>query len=305
MKKIILGLLFFTTPFVFAQELDAPFSPVRTYADIVSMMNRIHQNHPDTTEVFTLGNSPDGTPVYGVKITDPHAPRPVENLVVATHHGNEYGSTEVALAFMQRISEQPLSGQTLYVIPVLNTWGYDRNQRTERDGEGHMVDPNRDYPGPCKRETRFHLSNTESLARFIAERNIVNVATLHTYAELVLYPWGISTDDVDTRYTPQFVQMGNAAASVSHYQVGNSTAALYPADGTFEDFVFWRHGIWSLLFEMGRTHSPDAGQLQQLIADNVPGLIQMFKEAPRERAPLHSFEGHCYGFENLLDLKNE
>lgn len=279
---------------------EGPLTPQKNYQDIVSYMRSVQQRHPSKAQVFQLGQADSGQMIYGIKIG--HGA--LENLVVATHHGNEYGSTEVALGFIESLSNTPIDGQTLYVIPVLNTSGYDRRSRRETT-PSNSYDPNRDYPGPCKTTPAFNLKSTTALAAFVQAKNIINVATLHTYSEMVLYPWGLSTDQVDTPYTSLFQEMGREAAQFSNYEVANSTLALYPADGTFEDYAFWTHGVWSLLFEIGSTHYPTPEQIKNMVETNVPGLRRMFEKAPTQRASQHAFEGHCHGLRGTMDLKNE
>jgi hypothetical protein len=68
---------------------------------------------------------------------------------------------------------------------------------------------------------------------------------------------------------------------------------IYPADGAFEDYAFWKHGIWSLLFELGDTHEPSLDQVNTLVQVNVPGLRRFLEQAPRTRAENHAFTGKC------------
>src|SRR5207248_223649 len=117
----------------------------------------------------------------------------------------------------------------------------------ESAGEG-SYDPNRDYPGPCGTEGPHKLKSTKALAQFVADKGIVASATLHTFYPVVAYPWGISTHDLSTPYDDLFKMLATSAVTESHYPIGNSTEAIYPADGTYEDYAFWKHGIWSLLF---------------------------------------------------------
>jgi hypothetical protein len=79
----------------------------------------------------------------------------------------------------------------------------------------------------------------------------------------------------------------------SQYQTGNNTAIIYPADGTFEDYAFWKHGIWSLLFELGSTHTPTDDEVRTLINVNVPGLRRFLEQSPRQLAEHHDFTGKC------------
>jgi carboxypeptidase T len=208
--------------------------------------------------------------------------------VVGTHHGNEYGATEVAIAFAHSVSENPILGQTVYVIPVLNVSGY--NARTRRE---LGLDPNRDYPGPCGTTGPWKLRSTKALADFVDREGIIASATLHTFSPAVLYPWGFSTKDTKTEYNDQYIDLAKAAVVESGYKVGNSGEALYPANGCYEDYAMWKHGIWSLLFEMGKTHAPNQPQIDEMIRGNVPGLRRFLAQAPTTRADKHDFTGKC------------
>lgn len=258
----------------------------RKYSDIQSDLKKLEVStrHAHTVKVFSIGKNDTGQEIQGIRSGD----GPVHTLVVATHHGNEYGSTEVGLAFAKHIAEFPIQGQTVYVIPVLNTSGYDKRTRYEVGN-----DPNRDYPGPCGTSGPFKLKSTKALADFIDREGIVTSATLHTHSPFVLYPWGFSTKDTKTEYDDLYIELSKAAAIESGYPVGNSADALYPADGCYEDYAMWKHGVWSLLFEMGTSHSPGQTAINELIRGNVPGLRRFLEQAPTKRAEKHAFTGKC------------
>lgn len=281
---------------------DLPLSP--TYADVKVFIQQLAAAHPQTTQLFTLDVSDSGDVIQGLVIGDGN-PANVHNLLVSTHHGNEYGSTEVAKAFAMAVAEQPIAGQTLYVIPVLNINGFDNRNRMETLPSGEEVDPNRDYPGPCGTDGPYKLKSTHALADFIDHENIVASATLHTFYPVVAYPWGISTQDVSTHYDAQFIALAQAAVVESKYPVGNSTQSIYPADGCYEDYAFWKFGIWSLLFELGDTHTPSDDEVHLLQTVNVPGLRRMYEQAPKQRAQLHDFEGKCDARMPFLDRHDE
>jgi len=282
MKKIwILGL--FILPYAISTAHAVDFRN-RKYTDIQKDMNDIAARTPHTAQVVEIGKNDQGTPIVALKT----GAGPVHNLIVATHHGNEYGSTEVALALAKSLSEAPITGQTVYVVPVLNVTGYNARSRYERG-----QDPNRDYPGPCGTDGPFFLKSTKSLSDFLDRENIVASVTLHTYSPAILYPWGFSADNYSTEYDDIYKQLGEAAAQESGYRVGNSAADLYPADGCFEDYAMWKHGIWSMLFEMGFSHSPNQAAVDEMIRGNVPGIRRYFEQAPRQRAEHHDFTAHC------------
>lgn len=261
----------------------------RNYAGVEKYIQDLAAKYPSNVTLFHLPVSDSKQAPIGMKVGSGSG----RTLVVATHHGNEYGSTEVALGFAASIAAQPIPGQVVYVIPVLNIGGYNTRTRQERDARGVLRDPNRDYPGPCGTEGPFFLKSTKALADFVAQEKIITSATLHTSYPAVMYPWGIATRDLATDYPDTFLSLSNYATQESHYAVGNSTELLYPADGAFEDYAFWKHGAWSILFELGYSHNPTEPQVQEMIRINVPGIRRMLAQSPVFPAPKHDFAGQC------------
>jgi predicted deacylase len=298
--KLLTEFLFLTLFLFLSVSAHADISANRKYKDVTDYLHQLAVKYPKTVQMMNIGFDDEGILIEGVQIGN----GPINNLVVATHHGNEYGSTELALGFAESLAQTPIDGQTMFVIPVLNIQGYDIRNRYQRVN-GSNIDPNRDYPGPCGTEGPHHMKATLNLANFISQKKIVASATLHTYWPAVMYPWGISTHDLETPYQPQFTEMVNAAASVSHYQVGNSTELLYPADGAFEDYAFWAEGIWSILFEVGRSHNPTVAAMTDMVKTNVPGMRAMFEIAPKVRAEKHDFTGKCDAALRMMDMHIE
>lgn len=270
------------------------------YEQVTKFLEYLHEKYPDTTEIFEVGVNDDGIPLYGIRI----GKGPLKNLVVATHHGNEYGSTEVAKSFAESLAEKPILDQTIFVVPVLNVNGYNSGNRME-NFHGRYVDSNRDYPGPCNNKPYFKLKSTSSLDRLIEKEEIVSAATLHTYTPAVMYPWGMSTHDFTPPHLDIWEMLVALATKFSEYPKGNSGELVYPADGTFEDYAFWRYGVWSLLFEVGRTHYPSKAAVKQMVDENVPGLRLMFESSQLKRASDHEFRGKCDLALRKLDLHLE
>jgi carboxypeptidase T len=286
--------------FLFVSAASAQVSTNRKYSDVITYMQKLAAQNPKTVRLFTMGYSDQGVGIQGMMIGD----GPVNNLLVAAHHGNEYGSTELALFFAESLAAQPIENQTMYIIPVLNIEGYNNRNRHERVN-GRYIDLNRDYPGPCGSDGPFFSRSSKALADLLDTQKIVTAATIHTYWPTVVWPWGLSSHDLDTPYTPIFMKLAQTAAEHSNYQIGNSAEVIYPADGTFEDYAFWKHGIWSLLFEVGKNHYPGIQDLNNIVKMNVPGIRKMFETAPRSRASQHEFTGQCNMALKALDLRIE
>ncbi len=266
------------------------------YDHVRSHLAELARQNPDRARLFDLGVADSGRTIQGLALGD----GPVKTLVVGTHHGNEYGSTEVAKAVASSLAEQPLSGMTVYVVPVLNIEGFDQRSRTERGN-----DPNRDYPGPCGTDGPFHLKSTRALADFIAREKVVTAVTMHTFTPVVAYPWGVSTRDTHTIHHMIFEELAQQAVIESKYPTGTSTETIYPADGTFEDYAYWELGVWSFLFELGRNHRPSYDDVVEMIRVNVPGIRRMLAAAPRERAESHGFTVQCDYRLKGLDRRDE
>ena len=279
---------FFTVLVLVSSSIASANYSIKTYTDVKAHLEALAKKYPATTTLLKLGISDSGQMIEAIKVGN----GPMHTLVVSTHHGNEYGATEVGNAFAESVAREPIVGQTVFVIPVLNIGGYNVKDRRE-PALGTTWDPNRDYPGPCGTEGPFKLKSTAMLAKFIADNHIVASATLHTFSPAVVYPWGISTQDTGTPYDTIFKNLADAATVESKYATGNDTLLIYPADGAFEDYAYWKHGTWSLLFELGSTHTPSDAEVEQLIAVNVPGLRRFLQQSPTQPAEKHDFTGKC------------
>lgn len=254
------------------------------YDQVLERVKLAAAANPRSTELFELKKD-DGESLWGIRIGS----GPVEDLVVATHHGNEYGSTEVAVALIEDLAMRPLGDRTTYVIPVINISGFNANQRQEKG-----YDPNRDWPGPCGNAhgTPLQLASIRAIDEFIASKKFVMGITLHTYAETVTYPWSFK-DDSPTAHDHEFREIAEQAAKVNGYRTGKTPDLIYTTLGDFESYAFWKHGIWSFLFEMGTSHSPDAAAVERLKQKNVPAIRAMLETAPTTNARDHKFSGSC------------
>src|SRR4051812_18651871 len=84
-------------------ELEIPSQARGSYKDIRAHLAALAAKYPDHARVISIGVSDSGLPIEALRVGE----GPVKNLVVATHHGNEYGSTEVAKAFATSVAAEP------------------------------------------------------------------------------------------------------------------------------------------------------------------------------------------------------
>lgn len=277
------------------------------YQMVLDRLDDLVEKYPDTSEIIELGTNDKDKTIYVLKVTDPKAEETSHQLVVGGHHGNEYGSVEVAMAFAESIAKKPLEGRTVYVLPALNITGYNTNTRRE-----DFIDPNRDYLGPCgshdtstSKEPKdddnkpFQLKSTKLLADFLVEKNISASLTLHTYGNVITYPWSVNyeqiTNDHDT-----FVAMAELGSEKNNYKIGTAADLLYFVAGNFVDYAYWEHGVWAFLFEIGTSHYPSDKSVKEAISLNVPAMRDMLDVAPAERSVSHAYDLTCPKDEDIL-----
>lgn len=285
MRIIFLGLV--------ATTMAWANSPTGRYKTVVDQLERFQQQNPQFASLISLGENDEGTQLIGLRIsTTPkvHSTSKLSYLVVGTHHGNEGKSPDLALKFIEDMlarynSTEILRGQLdekqWVVVPVLNVTGFNRNQRWEY---GH--DPNRDYPGPCHSGQGGKLKSINALRTHLKTHRYVGAITIHGYIGTLTYPWGVSTTNTHTHDHNAYASATGKAAQHNGYRHGTSTDLIYPATGTFEDWVYWKYGSWSLLVEL------DSGSKRD-IEDTSLAMQTFFDELDRSPSGTHGLTGSC------------
>lgn len=241
---------------------------------------------------FTLGKNDEGSDLYGYSYTSKGRDTKVNHLVVAVHHGNEVLSADLAFEFIKSLSlkkGQAFKGKRIFIIPVLNKSGFNKKVR-EEVANGISHDPNRDYPDPCINKEDFKLKSTSLLADFVKEKNIVGAITIHGYYGSLTYPWGIYTDDYRSLDHDLFELKAKKAVSHNSYEIGTHADILYPAGGAFEDWAYFKFGIWSLLVELENTPN---------LKNDVKMLYSSIESFPKTRSSDHRHLGNCSQHKDL------
>ena len=161
-----------------------------------------------------------------------------------------------------------------------NGWSYpdgvdiNRNYGWQFGTEGTSFDPTDvTYCGPSK----FSEPETSAIRDLMASRHFVAGISYHTYSELVLWPYG---------YTTNAIGPDNAAISALGTAMGNSIPklgsgtytpqpswALYPSSGVTDDYAYGEHGIFSYTIELGTQFIPPASQILQICQANIQAAM--------------------------------
>ncbi len=130
---------------------------------------------------------------------------------------------------------------------------------------GSSTDPANDtYHGTAP----FSTPETAQLRDWVNSRVIGGVQQIaahidfHSFSELVLWPYGFTTDDtgpgLNTSDARTFRKLGEAMAATNGYTAQQSSD-LYLTDGTVGDWMWAQHRIWSFTFEMYPTSQAQGG----------------------------------------------
>lgn len=262
MKKFIVSLcLILSSLNVYAEDYDK----------IQARLQALAKN--PNTGLFTLGKNDQGQDILGIVVGDP-SQAVTKHLVVGTHHGNERASAEVPLLFVESLLTNVNPKILYYVIPVLNISGYNRSRREETGADNQTHDSNRDYEDACTTKVDFQLKSTALIAELITRENIIAAVSVHGYIGTFTFPWGTTAKDYSTLDNAFMDEWAKKAVKINNYKTGTHGAAIYPAMGAFEDWAYYKLGVWSYLMEI---KSPSADLKKDALT-----LVEFFKMAPSE-----------------------
>jgi carboxypeptidase T len=239
-------------------------------------------------------------------------------LLVAQHHAREILSTEVALFAAQKLAESYgtdemitalVDNREIFVAPTINPDGgeFDReggffalwrkNRRQNPDAISYCwgVDLNRNYGHewggvgstnfPCDLTYRgpdaFSEPETQAVRDFVlAHDNIRVLLTLHSYSELVLWPWSYTEDPLDDATDLAiFETLGNYFADQNGYEPKQGSG-LYPTTGDTTDWAYGELGIYAFTFELSPTSPldgfgfyPKPGIIEPASQENFPAFL--------------------------------
>ena len=94
---------------------------------------------------------------------------------------------------------------------------------------------------------------------------------LHSYGELVLWPWGFTSDPAPNATALQ--TLGRKFAYSNGYEP-DQAIALYPTDGTTDDFAYGELGLAAYTFEVGTSFFQDCHTFENsILPNNLPALL--------------------------------
>ncbi|MBI5034619.1 MAG: fibronectin type III domain-containing protein [Chloroflexi bacterium] len=208
---------------------------------------------------------------YGTdqQITDMVNSREVYIIFTTNPDGSEY---DIATGTYRswRKNRQPNSGSSYIGTDLNRNYGY----KWGCCGGSSGFPSSETYRGA----SAFSAPETQRIRDFINSRvvggkqQIKTSITFHSYAQLVLWPYGYTYTDVPSDMTQDdhgvFVAMGQAMAATNGY-TPQQASDLYITDGTTDDWAYGTHKIFMYTFEMGSTtFYPPGSQITALTSVN-------------------------------------
>lgn len=234
------------------------------------------------------------------------------------HHAREHLSVEIPLMFAKFLVEHYdsdplikdlLSRRDIFIIPMINVDGAEfdiasghyQMWRKNRNNMGSSrcpgVDLNRNYSfkwgtGGSSNEAcsdvfmgpkPFSEPETIAVKNFVeGHPNLKVLLTLHTYSELVLYPWGNTYDPIaKVEDHNTFKKMADTMAGWNGY-TSEQTSDLYIASGDTTDWAYGALGIFAFTFELspkdtwgGGGFYPGAGAIQNTFNANIKPMLYL------------------------------
>ncbi|MFU8842572.1 MAG: M14 family zinc carboxypeptidase [Bacteroidales bacterium] len=193
----------------------------------------------------------------------------------ALTHAREPAGAMTLLFYMYYLLEQYSSDdliQTLvdntemYFVLCVNPDGYVYNQTTNPNGGGMFrknrrinsgsscigVDLNRNYgyfwgldnngssPDPCSETYRgsaaFSEPETAAIRDFVEANDFKNILNYHTYSNLLLYPWGYTSDPCPDDAI--FYAHASLMTQDNNYVFGSGNSTIYATNGGADDWMY-------------------------------------------------------------------
>jgi carboxypeptidase T len=242
-----------------------------------------------------------------------------EVLIMALHHAREWPTTEIALQLIENLTNLYgfdsriswlVDNRETWIVPVVNPDGleyammYDDMWRKNRRDNGDLtfgVDLNRNYDGSANGdplgewggagtsddpssdvycgEYAFSEPETQAIRDLAQSRSFTVAIDFHTYSNLVMWPWGYTTDLPEDN--DDLVRIGTDLAALNDYEADQSVG-LYPTTGDSLDWLYGSEDVFTFLFEVGEgmDFNPDGEDtVLEQIAENIPPALHLIEVA--------------------------
>lgn len=331
------------------------FETYQPYADIVAYYNQLATDNPDIVTVAEIGPSLEGRQLIAATITAPDSPPGKPTLFFnGGQHAREWispaATTYIADRMVNLYGTDPfitdlLDRARIVIVPVVNPDGYEYSRSTDRlwrknrrdNGNGtEGVDLNRNWdfvwggPGSSgdtdsdiyRGPSAFSEPETQHIRDLInSDPTIVSAIDIHSFSQLILYPWGFTADAPpepdNTFFINVSTEMSEVIESVNGaFYVPQPGIDLYVTTGTAGDWYYGGAGVKGWTFELRPATNGQGGFIlpaEQIIPvgeENLQAflrlgqaMVQPIRVKPLDPIPLTAPAGQPVEFSfDLLDV---
>lgn len=302
------------------------FDDYHPYDDIVAYLSGLVSANPALAQMLPVGTTIEGRTIWGLRIGAPgqsefapavlyfgcqHAREWITTTIIpylAAHLLANYGSDPNVTALVNAVE--------WYLVPVANPDGYiyswdserlwRKNRRLNANGT-YGVDLNRNWGygwgsdngssgSPSSLTYRgtapFSEPETQALRDLITQRPQIRAMNdIHSYSQLILWPWGFQNalppDQADFQAVGFGMRSAIAAVHGLTYTAGPIYSTIYPVSGGSVDWAYGARDVFAFSFELRDTGTYGfilpASQIIPQNQEILPALMLMTGSLPVRR----------------------
>ncbi|XP_019501653.1 PREDICTED: carboxypeptidase A1 [Hipposideros armiger] len=266
------------------------YATYHTLEEIYGFMDMLVAEHPQLVSKFQIGSTYEGRPIYVLKFSTGGNNRPAIWIDTGIH-SREWVTQASGIWFAKKITQDYgqdtslttiLDNMDIFLEIVTNPDGFAfthsknrlwRKTRSITAGSACIgVDPNRNWDAgfgkagasnnPCSETYHGKFANSETEVKSIVDfvkshGNIKAFISIHSYSQLLLYPYGYTTEQTpDHNELDQLAKDAVTALSSLYgtkFKYGSIIKAIYRASGGTIDWTYNQGIKYSYTFELRDT----------------------------------------------------
>uniref|UniRef100_F6UZI0 Carboxypeptidase A1 n=2 Tax=Gallus gallus TaxID=9031 RepID=F6UZI0_CHICK len=264
------------------------YTSYHTLEEIYAFMDLLVAENPNLVSKLEIGRTTENRPIYVLKFSKGGTNRPAIWIDTGIH-SREWVTQASGIWFAKKIVQEQDEGlanildqMDIFLEIVTNPDGFAfthtsnrmwRKTRSKRSGSLCVgVDPNRNWDAgfggsgassnPCSETYHGPYANSEPEVKAIVDfvkshKNIKAFISIHSYSQLLLYPYGYTTTAVpDKEELHQVAKEAVAALSSlygTNYKYGSIITTIYQASGGTIDWTYNQGIKYSFTFELRDT----------------------------------------------------